>query len=407
MRHTFLSVLRFLGLSALTACLGVLLLLGAWFASRPSEEARAESMLLAQAAEWEDPTRRAASIRALRSGNPEFDLMRRTFLALSASERALSHPDEADRWLALVDSLIATTEADLAAGGHRHFLLGYADAKPWVDPTERSLFVDGELALMLGARRMVRDDPEVAAAHRARVADVVRAFEASPAGLPESYPDEAWLFCVTHALVAVRLADLLDGTDHDALVTAFTDQARRDLTHGSGLLGSEFRTDRSMLDGPEGSSLWAVATNLRLLDEELADEQYAGAVEALSHEWLGLGWASEWGPGWRGAVDIDSGPIIPLLDASPSSSGFALMASRAFGDERRHRRLVRALAVPDLVLWVWPALAESPEWAMGQAVLLRGLMIGPLWEAAALGPGATGTHSLRPPPRTHRAGLPG
>jgi len=355
--------------------------LGGYLASGPSPDERALTLLQRNEALWTDPDRRQEAVAALRQGNPEWDFMWRTFLALSAVDRALAHPDETDRWLALVDDIVDDTVAMEATGGHEHYLLPYARRRAWHDPRARSVFVDGELALVLGARRLVRDDdPALARAHRARIRELEDAFAAAPEGLPESYPDEAWLFCVTNALVALRIADVLDGTDHDPLIRRFVARARTLLAEpGTGLLGSDFTADAEMLDGPEGSSLWLVATNLLVLDDTLAHEQYDGATEHLFRRLLGMGWSSEWGPGWRGPVDIDSGPLVPLLDASPSASAFALGATRAFGDEDRHRALARSLRAADLLVALDPRYAELASHPMGDVIVLHGLTFGPLW----------------------------
>ena len=66
------------------------------------------------------------------------------------------------------------------------------------------MFVDGELALMVAARRVLADDPRHAEMHGAFVDRMVAQFERSPVLQPESYPDEAWLYCNSQALVAVR-----------------------------------------------------------------------------------------------------------------------------------------------------------------------------------------------------------
>lgn len=374
MRHLSRAVLCLLLLAAVPVTLSA-----AWFGSGPTPEERAALLLQRQATAWEDPDLRARTTSSLRRLNPEWDFMRRTFLGLAAADRALAEPAEQDRWLALLDDLIQTTLDEETAFGHDHFLLGYANARPWIDPSERSLFVDGELALLLGARRMVADDDEIARLHRARVARVAASFQRAPTGLPESYPDEVWLFCVTNALVGVRMADRLDATDHDALIDGFLARVPSLLHPASGLLNSELTTDGTALDGPEGSSLWLVLTNLLVLDEHLAREQYALAVEALYHQVGGLGYASEWGPDWRGPVDVDSGPIVPLFDASPSSSGFALLASRAFEDDRRHTALARSLRAADLLLVLDPRMAELAGNPMGDVIVLYALNHGPLW----------------------------
>ncbi|MEZ4241071.1 MAG: hypothetical protein R3F59_33900 [Myxococcota bacterium] len=372
--------LRRLLAAALAAVLGLAAVTAGFLATRPGPEARAERLLARELAR--DPD---AVARELRAYNPEWDFMHRTFLALSLADRALAHPDEADLQLQRIDAIVRQQMADQAAHGDAWFLLDYVHARPFRDPTGRSVFVDGEIALVLGARRFVRDDdPALAAEHRARVEALAAQFARSPALLPESYPDEAWLFCNTNALVAIRMADLLDGTDHQPLIDAWLANARERLIEpDSGLLGSEYSWSGAPQDGPEGSSVWLVAVNLRLLDPALAEQQYTAAREALVRDVAGLGYAREWGPGWHGPVDVDSGPLVPILQASPSSSGFALMAAHAFGDAPTYRRLTRALGAADVVTALDPRLAALAANPMGDVIVLHGLPYGPREAVAA------------------------
>jgi hypothetical protein len=376
---------------------------GAVFAAtRPDHEERARALFTAEVARFDaglaapggDP-----ESHALRALNPEWDFMRKVFLGMTLADDALAHPERADEDLRRIDALLDGLLADEAAHGHTWFLLPYAHAKPWKGDG-RSLFVDGELAMLAGARRLVRDDDRIRALHQERVALVERAFAEAPRGLPESYPDEAWLFCVTNALVALRMSDALDGTDHRDLLAGWVAEARAGLVEpGTGLLGSSYRVDGAPLDGPEGSTVWLVATNLLLIDPVLAREQYERASVALLHDLAGLAWASEWGPGWQGPVDVDSGPIVPLVDASPSSSGFAILAARAFGDEWTFAALTRSLGAADLVVQLDPRLAVLADNAMGNTIVLHGLTFGPLWER--LGPPPPGLPTLGetyPPP---------
>jgi hypothetical protein len=346
----------------------------------PSGGDRAVRLLDEQIATWQDPERLAAMQAGLRAYNPEWDFMQRTFLVLALADAALADPARQNELLPVMDGIIDDTLARIEAQGTRWFLMAYVDRAPFQNAEGRSLFVDGEVALMLGARRLVRDEFARAEQHRAWNALVERHFAQSPALLPESYPDEAWLFCNTNALVALRMADALDGSDHGPLIERWVAHARASLLEEStGLLGSEFTWDGVMLDGPEGSSVWLVATNLLVLDEPFARDQYARAREALYRSLLGLGYAREWGPGWKGPVDVDSGPIVPVIEASPSSSGFALMAATAFGDEPTRTALARSLHAADLLVRLDPRLAALADNAVGDAVLLHALTFGPLW----------------------------
>ncbi len=351
-------------------------LLAGWFLTGPSPEARAVALLSEQEAAWTDA--RDPTVASLHAANPEFDLMWRLFTVLAACDRALAHPDESDRWLALADGLIRDTVAVREREGQRHFLLGYADGRPWVRPEAGSLFVDGEVALMIAARRAVADAPWLAALGADWTARVERDFALAGDGLPESYPDEAWAFCITNGLLALRLHDRVEGTDHGADIARWTARLATLLDPTTGLLGSDWRADGSPLDGTEGSSLWWVSTGLLLLDPDLADRQYEGARRELLGGLPGLAWGLEW-PGDQHGADIDSGPLVPFFEASPASSGFALVAASAHGDAPTRRRLVRALRAADLLLWLDPGLATMDEAPMGDAIVMVGLGFGPLW----------------------------
>src|SRR6185295_13694576 len=84
----------------------------------------------------------------------------------------------------------------------------------------------------------------------------------------------------------------------------------------TGLLVSSYHLDGRWKDGPEGSSIWMAIHDLMIVDEAFARDQYARARRELIGDALGFGYAREWPRGARGATDVDSGPIIPLLDAS-------------------------------------------------------------------------------------------
>ncbi len=366
------------------------LALAGWCATRPSVEQRALALQQRLLEGVQDPDAQAEVAAALRHRNPEWDLMHRTFLALALVDRAIADPEQAPALLPRIDALVQSQIDDQRRFGDRYFLLPYGQRGDFADPAGASVFVDGEIALVLGARRFVRDDPTVAAEHRARVAAIAAQIERSPSLLAESYPGEAWLFCNTNALVAIRMADVLDGSDHGGLVARWVAHARTALVDpATGLLGSEFSWQGAPRDGPEGSSLWLVAANLRLLDDGFAQEQYARAKQALLGRVLGLGYAREWPTATHGTVDVDSGPVVPVLGASASSSGFALLAARVFDDQRSFDSLARSLDAADLVLALDPALAAMADNAMGDAVLLYALGAGPLWRrigAAALAP---------------------
>ncbi len=342
----------------------------------PDGYERAESILDEQVQAWEQAAEVPDQLAALRAINAEWDFMARTFLVLSLANRAIEEPALEERYLAVMDTILEDTLRSERELGQEHFLMPYGRRGGWKQGG-RSLFVDGEIALMLTARRAVSPDRWGEHA-RIRVEIVSSELEQ---GLFESYPDEGWLFCHSMALAALRLHDHVEGTDHSALARSWVGRAEVELVdEQSGLLVSAFRVDGQHLDGPEGSSIWLSATNLWLVDPELAEGQYGLAKKELGRSVLGLGYAREWPTSWEGATDVDSGPIVPGIGASASSSGFALLASRAFGDQRWHRQLVRALDAADAIMAQDPELAAMADNAVGDAVILYAFSFGPLWE---------------------------
>lgn len=289
-----------------------------------------EPLLARTLAFWASP---GAERAALRGSNPEWDLMSRTFSVLAFANLALARPERREALLRATDAVLADTlraEAERADA----FVLPYFHRAPFRNRAARSLFLDGELALMLAARQAVARDPRWAAPLRERVDRLAAQLERGPVLSGESYPDEAWTFCNTVALAALALSDRVDGRDHSALRRRWVEVAKRRLVEPrTGLLVSSFTWDGRPLDGPEGSTLWLAAHMLQLVDEDFARDQYRRAREALGRTALGFAWAREWPARLRGPDDVDSGPTIPLVDANAGSSGLAFLGAAAFGDD--------------------------------------------------------------------------
>ena len=330
---------------------------------------------------WGDPQELAAGHAAIRASNPEWDFMGRTYLVLALANMALREPEHEAAYLDTIDAVIADTLARESSEGVYHFLMGYAHARPFVEQPARSIFVDGEIALMLGARRLIEDREDLATLHRERVALMVERMEVSPTLSAESYPDECWTFCNTTALAAIRIADVLDGSDHSHLLDGWVELAKRDLVDpGTGLLIASYTLDGRHMDGPEGSTLWMAAHNLQVVDPVFAADQYARAREELGRSAVGFGYAREWPRSWVGPVDVDSGPTVPLLEANAGSSGLALLGAAAFDDREYLQQLLASLELAGFPQQRGDGLAYAASNHVGDAVLLYALTCGPLWE---------------------------
>lgn len=315
----------------------------------------------------------------MRAVNPEWDFMQRTYSVLGLANFA-RRPDatRAERAgaLARIDAIIDDTIASDASLGAKHFLLPYANERPFVDPESRSLFVDGELVMMIAARALVEPRPERLAEARTRAERVTRTMSRSPSLSAESYPDDCWTFCNTTALAGLAMLDRVTGDDHRSLGRAWVAYAKQHLVDvATGLLVSRYTRDARIVEGPEGSSIWMSASNLLLVDEAFANDQYTRARRELGASFLGFGWAREWPRGVPMHPDVDSGPIVPLLDASAGSSGLAILGASAFHDDAWRDSLLASLELagfPDREHATWRASN-----AVGDAVVFYSLSLTP------------------------------
>lgn len=343
----------------------------------------AESVLHHQLARWRDRAAHADESQRTRAGNAEWDFMSRTFLVLSLANVSLREPARADALVPVMDAVIQDTLATERAHGPTHFLMDYGRRGGWVQQPPRSVFIDGEVAMMIGARRMVRDDGRFRAEHAERIREVVARMQRAPVHSAESYPDECWTFCNTLALAAIRTWDALSREDHTALLRAWVATARARLTdRDTGMLIASYTLDGRRGDGPEGSSIFLAAHMLQLVDAAYAQDQFDRARNRLGRRVLGFGWAREWPAGApRAHMDVDSGPTVPVLDANAGASGMAILGAAAFGDDRWLRALLTSVNLAAFPVRDGTGTRLAAGNAVGDAVLLYALTQGPLWRA--------------------------
>ncbi len=338
---------------------------------------------------WADPARRDAGVTQLRQSNPEWDFMGRTFLVMALGEIGLRDPATAAENLRTVDQIVRSTLRLEARDGPFVFLMSYARHGPYLTQPVHSLFVDGEITLMLGVRaRLARaataTDPDTLRAYRDELAvrstALARGLAEAPDGFVESYPNECWLFDHAFAFAALRLADRELGTDHRELARVWLERARTTLREPTtGLLHSSFTRTGRALEGPEGSTLWLTAHLLEAIDPPFARGLYQDTREYLARRLWGFAWSREWPVQLRTGADIDSGVVVPLVDASPSGSGFALVAAAGFGDAPFLRELQTSVGLAAFPIRDGGALHFAASNGVGDAVLLYALTVGPLW----------------------------
>jgi hypothetical protein len=314
----------------------------------------------------------------MRRVNPEWDFMARTYGVLALANRALARPDERTDDLAAIDGIIDETLRDDEALGAEHFLLPYAKARAFLDPETHSLFVDGEIVMMIAARELVAPRAGYAAIARARAERIQRTMARGPSLSAESYPDDCWTFCNTTALAALVMLDRTAGTDHMPLARAWIAHAKEHLVDpDTGILVSRYGYTGRVYEGPEGSTIWMSAHNLIVVDEDFARDQYTRGRRELGVTLFGFGWAREWPRREAARPDVDSGPIVPLLGASAGASGLAFLGASAFGDERYLDALLTSIELagyPDAKRTRFRASND-----VGDAALLYALSYGPLF----------------------------
>lgn len=336
---------------------------------------------------WNEPDLRKNELDRMRASNAEWDFMGRTFLVWSLANIGLRDSQSKHICLQTMDEIIDETLRLEKEKGMYFFLMDYAKSAPYVMKPERSLFLDGEIAVMLASRRMVEEKSDYKPLLKERIDLMAARLQKSPHFIVESYPDECWMFDHCVALDALKMADHLDGTDHSKLIHDWIAMAKQKLIdRESGLLLSSFTTDDVPLGGPQGSSLWMVSHCLQILDPDFARDQYDRARKQLGEIKLGFGYAHEWPKTWKGPANIDSGPIVPIFNISAGSSGMAFIGASAFKDSEFLKSLNATLDFAAFPSRKDGRLKYCASNQVGDAAFLYAATLGPLWQE--LEPGA-------------------
>lgn len=337
-------------------------------------------MVTAQLRFWRDPALKSKEWEAMRRSNSEWDFMGRTFLALALAEMCERDPGLRAEYLPVIDTIIDETLALEKEHGMHFFLMPYSKRQSYMEQPERSLFIDGEIALMLATRRVVEEKASYKELFATRVKLMEERLGRSPLMAVESYPNECWLFDHAVALAALKVGDFLDRTDHSALCGKWVRIAKEKLAEPkTGIFVSSYTTGAEWLDGPEGSSIWGAAHFLKFVDEDLARDQYARARKEIGRTLLGFGWSREWPLSWRNQWDVDSGVVVPIVDASAGASGTAFIAAASFGDEEFLRALKTSLNFAAFPVRNHGALRYSASNAVGDAAMLYAETLGPIY----------------------------
>ena len=109
---------------------------------------------------WTEPALREQELRKMRASNAEWDFMGRSFLVWSLANMGLREPASKPLYLQTMDRIIDETLQLEKQEGMYFFLMPYAKGRNYVAQPAHSLFLDGEIALMLASRRVLEEKPE-------------------------------------------------------------------------------------------------------------------------------------------------------------------------------------------------------------------------------------------------------
>ena len=330
---------------------------------------------------WENPDEKNDDIQKMRAINGEWDFMGRTFLVLSLANMALRETEKSEYYIKIIDRIIADTLRVEREKGMYYFLLPYARANSFITKPPHSIFIDGEIALMLASRRLVKEKPQYKQMMTARISQMVRQMKESPILASESYPDECWLFCNSIAIATIKIGEVLDSNGNGKFIKDWLKVTKKRLVdRKTGLLCSSYCVNGYIQQGPEGSSIWLAAHCLQLVDKSFAADQYKRAKKELACSILGFGYAKEWPASYVGPEDVDSGPIVPFIGASAGSSGLAFLGAAAFNDYEYFQKLLTSLDYGVFPTEKDGCLSYQASNQVGDSVLLYSMVAGPLWE---------------------------
>jgi hypothetical protein len=199
-------------------------------------------------------------------------------------------------------------------------------------------------ALALGMARLLDPafPPRLVRDHDALIAAYERRLLASPTGLIETYPGEAYPTDVAAVAAAIAVHGRVTHASHEAVLRHWAERVRAvQLDPASGLVVQRMDAmTGAPHDAPRGSGTGLAAYFAGFADRDVA-RLLATAVLRQESTHLGFAGIREYGPGHDGSGDVDSGPV--LLGISVSATGFALASARALGEHEAFVAIYRTV----------------------------------------------------------------
>jgi hypothetical protein len=308
----------------------------AWLKSDAEPAGELASDLIAF--EANDDRARAAPAPDRFSG--EWALVTHQMIALGVAQLCLAHPEERAR-LAPEVTRAALKSFLPEMRGFGTSAWGGEDAMASLGSEHGHAYLS-YAALAVGMARLVDPafPPAEAKRHDALIAAYERRLLASPTGLIETYPGEAYPTDTAAVAASIAVHGRVTGTDHTRVLSRWADLVERvQIDDTSRLVVQRMGArDGARHDAPRGSGTALAAYFAGFASRRVARRLAEGLFRHEATFW-GFGAIREYAEGHTGVGDIDSGPV--LLGVSVSATGFALAPARALGYRDSFLRLYR------------------------------------------------------------------
>jgi hypothetical protein len=198
----------------------------------------------------------------------------------------------------------------------------------------------GYVNLGLGMLRAVDPTTEHAALNDRLTAELAARLFASPNGMIETYPGEAWPPDVAAVAGSIGLHARATGMDRSAALEAWAQRFARCAVDRSGYLVQRLESGTcARRDAPRGSGTAVAAYFLSFAHRGLSRQLEESVAQLGGVDLLGFGAVREYPVGRGGRGDTNSGPV--LLGVSVGATGFGLGAALAHDDAALFRALFR------------------------------------------------------------------
>lgn len=275
-----------------------------------------------------------------RTGRSRFDgqsaiaIYQMTLLGLG--QIVLAHPEKREAYLPAMrraaDRLADPRTLDYAASVYgKHGALGMA-------PGAGHAYL-GYVNLGLGMLRRVDPDTPHAALNDRLTLELAARLFTSRTGLIETYPGETWPPDVAAVAGSIGLHASATGSSRQRELDAWAGRFVSCAASESGLVQRVRSGSCEPKDAPRGSGTAVASYFLSFAQPELSHRLHLALRRGGRRSLFGFGALREYAPGYSGAGDGNSGPVV--LGVSVGATGFGIGAARANGDRELFTELYR------------------------------------------------------------------